>query len=120
MTGDNLFKEFIVVYKQIETIDVVEINGRSVRQRSYTVEAQPETFLLATHCSAVLSVLAVWYSHRIRGAGLPDKLPMYARLCSGNWTPPKAMTRRMPTPGPTGIRPMQALREIRSRVREKG
>ena len=44
MTGDNLFKEFIVVYKQIETVDVVEINGRSVQQRSYTVEAQPETF----------------------------------------------------------------------------
>ncbi|MCK4514912.1 MAG: hypothetical protein KAU31_06620, partial [Spirochaetaceae bacterium] len=34
MAGDNLFKEFVVVYKQIETVENVEISGRSVQQRS--------------------------------------------------------------------------------------
>ena len=77
MTGDTLFKEFIVVYKQIETVDDVEISGRSVQQRAYTVEAQPETSrwrlilppLLFNNLliAVVLSVFAVWYSHRISG-----------------------------------------------------
>jgi nitrogen fixation/metabolism regulation signal transduction histidine kinase len=77
IAGDNLFKEFLVVYKQIEAVDDVEINGRTIQQRSYTVEAQPETsrwrlilpplvfnnLLIAV----VLSVFAIWYSHRIAG-----------------------------------------------------
>ncbi|MEE8440476.1 MAG: hypothetical protein V3S41_02050 [Spirochaetia bacterium] len=77
IAGDNLFREFIVVYKQIETIDNVEINGKSVQQRSYTVEAQPETSrwrlilpsLLFNNLliAAVLSVFAIWYAHRIAG-----------------------------------------------------
>ena len=77
MAGDNLFKEFVVVYKQIETIENVEISGRSVQQRSYTVEAQPETprwrlilpplLFINLLIAVVLSVFAVWYSHRISG-----------------------------------------------------
>jgi hypothetical protein len=77
IAGDNLFKEFLVVYKQIETVDDVDIGGRSVQQRSYTVEAQPETSrwrlilppLMFNNLliAIVLSFFAVWYSHRIAG-----------------------------------------------------
>ena len=75
--GDNLFREFIVVYKQIETVEDVEIDGRVVQQRSYSVEAQPETArwrlilppLLFNNLliALVLSLFAVRYSHRIAG-----------------------------------------------------
>lgn len=77
IAGDNLFKEFIVVYKQIETVETVEVDGRSVQQRSYSVEAQPETSrwrlvlppLLFNNLliAGVLSLFAVWYSNRIAG-----------------------------------------------------
>jgi len=77
ISGDNLFKEFVVVYKQVETVETVEISGRSVQQRSYTTEAQPETArwrlvlppLLFNNLliAVVLSIFAVWYSHRISG-----------------------------------------------------
>jgi hypothetical protein len=77
MAGDNLFKEFIVVYKQIESVDTVEVEGRTVEQRSYAVEAQPETArwkiilppLIVNNLliAAVLSLFAVWYTHRMAG-----------------------------------------------------
>lgn len=77
IAGDNLFREFVVVYKQIETTEEVAIEGRVVEQRSYQVEAQPETSrwrlivppLLFNNLliAAVLSLFAAWYSHRIAG-----------------------------------------------------
>jgi hypothetical protein len=77
IAGDNLFKEFIVVYKQIEVVEPVEVDGRMVERRSYQVEAQPETArwrlilppLLFNNLliAVVLSAFAIWYSHRIAG-----------------------------------------------------
>lgn len=77
IAGDNLFKEFVVVYKQIEKTEVVEMSGRSVEQRSYSVEAQPQTArwrlilppLLINNLliALVLSVFAIRFTHRIAG-----------------------------------------------------
>lgn len=77
IAGDNLFKEFIVVYKQIETAEEVDLGGRTVERRSYGVEAQPETSrwrlilppLVINNLliALVLSAFAVWYSHKIAG-----------------------------------------------------
>jgi len=77
IAGDNLFREFIVVYKQIETSEMVEIDGRQVQQRSYEAQAQPETArwrlilppLVMNNIliALVLSVVAAWYTHRIAG-----------------------------------------------------
>jgi len=77
IAGDNLFKEFVVLYKQVETVGEKEIAGRTVEQRSYAVEAQPQTSrwrlilppLLLNNLliGIVLSVFAIWYSHRIAG-----------------------------------------------------
>lgn len=77
IAGDNLFKEFIVVYKQIATVEEAEVNGRTIERRSYRVEAQPETSrwrlilppLIINNLliAAVLSGFAVWYSHKIAG-----------------------------------------------------
>ena len=76
-TGDNLFREYLVVYKQYAQTREVELDGRTIEQRYYEVEAQPpvgrwefvapvivvNNLLLL----ALLSALAVWYSHRISG-----------------------------------------------------
>ncbi len=77
IAGDNLFKEFIVVYKQIATVEEAQINGRTVERRSYRVEAQPETSrwrlilppLIMNNIliAVVLSAFAIWYSHKIAG-----------------------------------------------------
>jgi nitrogen fixation/metabolism regulation signal transduction histidine kinase len=77
IAGDNLFREFVVVYKQIAISESVEVDGRTVERRSYSVEAQPETArwklilppLLINNLlvAVVLSVFAIWYSHRIAG-----------------------------------------------------
>lgn len=77
IAGDNLFKEYVIVYKQIEQIETVEIDGRTVERRSYRTEAQPETArwrmvlpaLLLNNLliAAVLSLLAIWYSHKFAG-----------------------------------------------------
>lgn len=77
IAGDNLFREFIVVYRQIETSETVEVEGREIERRSYVSEAMPETTrwalilppLLINNLviAVVLSALAVWYSSRYAG-----------------------------------------------------
>ena len=77
IAGDNLFREFIVVYRQVEQLERVEVDGRPVERRSYTSEALPETTrwalilppLLLNNIiiAAVLSVLAFRYSHHYAG-----------------------------------------------------
>lgn len=77
LAGQNLFREFIVVYRQVEETSEVELDGRTVEQRSYRVEAMPETTRLElilppilinnVLLAVVLAVLAVRYSHRFAG-----------------------------------------------------
>jgi len=75
--GDNLFKEFVVVYKQVERVRVVSIDGKTVQQRYYETEAQPRVkrweLILApiiinnVLVVAVLSIGSLWYTHRLAG-----------------------------------------------------
>lgn len=77
IAGDNLFREFIVVYRQVERLESVEVDGRVVERRSYASEALPETtrwaLILPTLLinniliAGVLSVLALRYSHHYAG-----------------------------------------------------
>lgn len=77
LAGENLFREFVVVYRQSEKVETVSIEGREVEQRSYSVEAQPRTTRLQlilppliinnVLLAFVLGVLAVRYSHRFAG-----------------------------------------------------
>ena len=76
-SGENLFREYVVVYQQHARVRSVEIDGRTVEQRFYEVEALPpirrwEVVLPALLINNVLvlvllSALALWYSHRITG-----------------------------------------------------
>jgi nitrogen fixation/metabolism regulation signal transduction histidine kinase len=77
LAGQNLFREFIVVYRQVEETREVEVNDRIVEQRSYRMEALPETTRLElilppllinnVLLALVLSALAIRYSHRFAG-----------------------------------------------------
>lgn len=75
--GENRFREYIIVYQQVEQIEEVEVDGRTVQRRSYDTVAGPETSRWALVLPAVLlnnallaivlGVLAVLYSHRFSG-----------------------------------------------------
>jgi len=77
VAGDNRFREYVIVYRQIERVEGVEIDGRLVERRSYDTVAGPETSRWAlvlppvlinnALLAALLSVLAVRYSHRFSG-----------------------------------------------------
>ncbi|MFP4550225.1 MAG: hypothetical protein ACLFNT_05430 [Spirochaetales bacterium] len=77
LAGQNLFREFIIVYRQIEETIEVEVDGRPIQQRTYRVEAMPETTRLElilppilinnVLLAIVLALLAVRYSHRFAG-----------------------------------------------------
>jgi len=77
LAGQNLFREFIVVYRQVEETSEVVVEGRTVEQRSYRVEAMPETTRLElilppilinnALLAIVLAGLSVRYSHRFAG-----------------------------------------------------
>lgn len=76
-SGENLFREYVVVYQQYARVRTVEIDGRTVEQRFHEVEAQPpirrwEVVLPALLINNVLvlvllTAIALWYSHRITG-----------------------------------------------------
>jgi len=77
MSGDNLFKEYVVVYKQVQTVRQVKEEGKTVEQRYYETQAQPPTTRLQLILPAVfisnlmimvaLALMAVLYSHRVAG-----------------------------------------------------
>lgn len=77
MSGDNLFREYVVVYKQVQTIRPVRQDDRTVEQRYYETQAQPPTTRLQLILPVVLinnllimvalTVMAVFYSHRVAG-----------------------------------------------------
>jgi methyl-accepting chemotaxis protein len=77
IAGDNLFREFIVVYRQVETTETVEVDGRPIERRSYVTEAMPDTTrwalilppLLVNNLiiAVVLSVLGIRHASRIAG-----------------------------------------------------
>ena len=75
--GQNLAREYLVVYRQYARTREVEIDGRRIEQRFYEVEAEqptrrweiilPAILLNNLLLLAVLSALAVWYARRISG-----------------------------------------------------
>lgn len=75
--GENRFREYIIVYRQIERVEEVEVDGRMVQRRSYDTVALPETArwrlvlpaVLVNNAllALVLGALAVLYSHRFAG-----------------------------------------------------
>jgi len=77
LAGENLFREFVVVYRQSEQIQTVTVDDREIEQRSYSMEAQPRTSRFALILpplivnnlllAVVLGALAVRYSHRFAG-----------------------------------------------------
>lgn len=77
LAGENLFREFVVVYRQVEQVETATVEGREVERRSYAVEADPRTSRLQLILpplvinnlllAIVLGVLAVRYSHRFAG-----------------------------------------------------
>ncbi|WP_455381663.1 hypothetical protein [Salinispira pacifica] len=77
MSGDNLFKESVVVYKQVETVKTVTVDGKPITQRFYETQAQPATTRLQLILPALLlnnllimialALMAVWYSHKVAG-----------------------------------------------------
>lgn len=77
IAGDNLFREFVVVYRQQERIEPVVVDDREIERRSYAAEALPQTtrwrliipplILNNLLIAVVLSILAIRYSHNIAG-----------------------------------------------------
>lgn len=77
IAGDNLFREFIVVYEQEERLESVEVDGRVIERRSYTTEALPQTTRWAlilpplalnnAIIAVVLTALAVRYTSHYAG-----------------------------------------------------
>ena len=77
IAGDNLFREFIVVYQQREQLEPVEVDGRTIERRSYVTEALPQTTRWAlilpplvinnVIIASVLSAFAVRYSGHFAG-----------------------------------------------------
>lgn len=77
IAGENLHREFVVVYRQFERVETVEVEGRRIERRSYESQALPETtrwalvlppllvnnFVIAT----VLAFLALRYSGHFAG-----------------------------------------------------
>ncbi len=69
--------EFVIVYRQVEQRESVEVDGRTIERRSYTTEAQPQTSrwallvppLLINNVllGVVLSIFAVRYSGHYAG-----------------------------------------------------
>lgn len=43
IAGERLYHEFIVVYRQEERLESVEVDGRTIERRSYVSEAMPQT-----------------------------------------------------------------------------
>ncbi|MFP4113261.1 MAG: hypothetical protein ACOC2Y_02345 [Spirochaetota bacterium] len=77
ISGDNLLREFIVVYRQIESAEAVEVDGRAIERRSYELEALPDTTRWALVIpplvinnlviALTLSVLGAAYAGRLAG-----------------------------------------------------
>lgn len=77
LAGENLFREFVIVYRQTEQVETVTVDGREIDRRSYAVEAQPRTtrvqlilpplIINNVLLAVVLGFLAVRYSHRFAG-----------------------------------------------------
>lgn len=77
IAGENLFREFIVVYRQEEQLERVSVDGRVVDRRSYVSQAQPDTTrwalilppLLINNAiiTAALVGVAVVYTNRLAG-----------------------------------------------------
>lgn len=75
--GQNLFKEYIVVYHQVQTVRTVSVDGRDVQQRYYETRATPPTtrwklilpvvIINNTVILVLLGALALWYSHKFAG-----------------------------------------------------
>ena len=77
VAGDGLMREFVVVYRQREQIQPVEIDGRVIERRSYSAEAYSHTNLAVlilppllinnAIIGIVLGVLAFRYSGHYAG-----------------------------------------------------
>ena len=77
ISGDNLFKEYLVVYKQVQTVKTVKVDGNPIQQRYYETQAQPPTTRLELVLPVILlnnllimvalALMAVWYSHKVAG-----------------------------------------------------
>ncbi len=77
ISGDNLFKEYVVVYKQVQTVRTVKVDGAPVEQRYYETLALPPTSRLQLILPALLvnnllimfalAGMAVVYSHKVAG-----------------------------------------------------
>ncbi|HUX11989.1 MAG TPA: methyl-accepting chemotaxis protein [Spirochaetia bacterium] len=77
MSGDNLFKEYVVVYKQVQTVKTVKVDGVPLEQRYYETLAQPPTTRLQLILPALLvnnllimfalAGMAFLYSHKLAG-----------------------------------------------------
>jgi len=77
MLGDNLFREYIVVYKQIKTVREITVDGKLEQQRSYETLAQPPTTRLQLILPIILlnnlfimialAAMGFWYSHKFAG-----------------------------------------------------
>lgn len=77
IAGDNLYREFIVVYRQEQKLESVEVDGRTIERRSYVSEAMPQTTrwalilppLLLNNAIivAVLLVFAIRSANRLGG-----------------------------------------------------
>lgn len=75
--GDNLFREYVVVYRQVKTVKETDVNGQSVQQRYYETQAMPPTSRWHLILPAVLvnnvvilislGLMALWYSHKFAG-----------------------------------------------------
>lgn len=77
VAGGRDQREFVIVYRQVEHRELVDLEGRSIERRSYRTEAQPQTSrwvllippLLINNVviGVVLSVFAVRYSGHYAG-----------------------------------------------------
>jgi len=88
--GDNLFKEYIVVYKQVKTIREISVDGKLEQQRSYETLAQPPTTRLQLILPiillnnlliiVVLAAMGFWYSHKFAGPVYRIRTVIYRAL----------------------------------------
>ncbi|MFW5718144.1 MAG: hypothetical protein ACOCVK_00090 [bacterium] len=77
IAGERLYREFVVVYRQEQRRERVEVDGRTVERRSYVSEAMPQTtrwalilpplMLNNAIIAAVLLVFAVRSANRLGG-----------------------------------------------------
>ncbi len=75
--GDNIFKEYVVVYHQVKTVKDTTVDGKTVEQRYYETQASPPTtrwrlilpvvFINNLVILVALALLSLRYSHKFAG-----------------------------------------------------